>query len=368
MKKDKSIETLRGLAIILVVLGHVIGSDSTGGMKVEDDSAFRWLYFSLEYIRMPLFSVISGWVYARKPVHAGSEPAFIKGKLRRLMLPMLVLSTLLFLSRMVVPNTSTSPELDQIGKNLVFPYDVYWYLFSLFLLFLLVAAIDTTPFLKRLRGWATALAAAIAMFFVSGYFFNDIPNFFGFKGALYLAPYFFLGIGIYRFRDQVLNRSVITTALLLFIAGTIIQQLTWQQVLPMQSRYSLLALLVGLSSVVLLFRLGVKNEALVWIGNHAYAIFLFHVFFSGGTRIIMQKIGIYNQWIILPVSLVTAIFVSILAATILSKFNWLRLCFLGLKPVKKEPETLDNRGMDGEKQERKHDRDPDPYSLVSSAK
>ena len=53
-KKDPHIETLRGLAIILVVFGHIIGYDKTGGMRVADDSKYRYLYFSLEYIRMPI--------------------------------------------------------------------------------------------------------------------------------------------------------------------------------------------------------------------------------------------------------------------------------------------------------------------------
>jgi hypothetical protein len=38
IEKDLFVETLRGLAITLVVIGHVIGSASDGGMQVSDDS------------------------------------------------------------------------------------------------------------------------------------------------------------------------------------------------------------------------------------------------------------------------------------------------------------------------------------------
>lgn len=34
-KKNLSIETLRGIAILLVVIGHVIGSTPDGGMKID---------------------------------------------------------------------------------------------------------------------------------------------------------------------------------------------------------------------------------------------------------------------------------------------------------------------------------------------
>lgn len=52
-QKNLSVETLRGIAIILVVMGHVIGSKSSGGMRVGDDSIYRYLYCLLENIRMP---------------------------------------------------------------------------------------------------------------------------------------------------------------------------------------------------------------------------------------------------------------------------------------------------------------------------
>lgn len=35
-RKFENIETLRGLIIILVVLGHVIGVDGDGGMRVSE--------------------------------------------------------------------------------------------------------------------------------------------------------------------------------------------------------------------------------------------------------------------------------------------------------------------------------------------
>ena len=79
--KDPNIETLRGLAILLVVAGHVIGIDATGGMKVADDSLWRYLYASLQYVRMPLFTAISGWVYALHPVAAHEAGTFMFKKI-----------------------------------------------------------------------------------------------------------------------------------------------------------------------------------------------------------------------------------------------------------------------------------------------
>src|SRR5690606_21017037 len=140
----------------------------TGGMRVADDSFLRYLYYSLEYIRLPLFAVIYGWVYANKPIaHIDDRPKFLKGKLRRLLIPMFAMGTLLFLFRMVIPGTNTTPELARLPRNLLFPYDVYWYLFSLFLIFVAIGLLDTQRAFRKIEGWLTALICSFAFLFIS---------------------------------------------------------------------------------------------------------------------------------------------------------------------------------------------------------
>jgi peptidoglycan/LPS O-acetylase OafA/YrhL len=330
-KKDASVETLRGLAIILVVLGHMIGIDSHGGMRVSDDSVFRYLYYTLEYIRLPLFTVISGWVYANKPVNTGDQPKFLRGKFRRLLVPMFVISTLLFLFRMIIPGTNTTPEINDLPKNLLFPYDVYWYLFSLFIIFVTVTLLDTRPFFRKPQGWFVTLCCAFVFLFISENFLDPIPNFFSFKGAAYLFPFFLVGIGIYRYRALLLNDKMTFTILLVFVITFVIQQLVWFGYFPMQERYSVLGMTVGISGVLLLFRLGIKNSFLIWIGAYAYGIFLFHVFFTGGSRIILLRLGVESQVTILILGVLAAIFFSILAEEIIKRFQVLRFYLLGLK-------------------------------------
>ncbi|MGC1240477.1 MAG: acyltransferase [Chryseosolibacter sp.] len=330
-KKNANVETLRGLAIILVVLGHMIGYTSTGGMRVSDDSVFRYLYYSLEYVRLPLFTVISGWVYANKPVLATNQVRFIKGKLRRLIIPMFVISTLLFLFRMVIPGTNTTPELHNLPRNLIFPYDVYWYLFSLFIIFVTITILDTKPFFHKLEGWFITLVGAFVFLFISENLLDPVPNFFSFKGAAYLFPFFLAGIGIYRYKDFLLNDKMTVLTLLVFIASVTVQQMVWFGYFPVQEKHSILGMTVGISGVLLLFRLKLKNQLLIWIGAYAYGIFLFHVFFTGGIRIVLLRLGLENQVVILVLGVLGAIFFSILAEMIVKRSTVLRFLFLGLK-------------------------------------
>ncbi len=353
-RKNTHVETLRGVAIILVVLGHMIGYTSTGGMRVSDDSFLRYLYYSLEYVRLPLFTVISGWVYANKPiVHKEGRGKFLKGKLRRLLIPMFVISTILFLFRMVIPGTNTTPDLSQLPRNLVLPYDIYWYLFSLFIIFLLISAFDTQPSFKKPGVWLFTLACSFGFLFISENLLDPVRNLFSFKGAAYLLPFFLIGIGIYRYSDTLLSGRISVVALAIFLVSTILQQMAWFGYFPEQERHSLLGMTVGITAALLLFRLKFSNRLLVYIGGHAYGIFLFHVFFTGGTRIVLERLGLTSQALILILGVIAAIGFSIALEILIKKSAFLRFYLLGLgenKPGRRLPDTTQATSRESNRQ------------------
>src|SRR5678815_1036900 len=61
---SRHIQSLRGLACLLLVALHVIGGEATIGMQVDDDSVYRLFGKLMFHIRMPLFAFLSGYVYA----------------------------------------------------------------------------------------------------------------------------------------------------------------------------------------------------------------------------------------------------------------------------------------------------------------
>ena len=62
--KNLKIDTLRGLASVLLVTYHVIGTGSDSGLRIPDGEPVQLFNDSLMYLRMPLFSFLSGFVYA----------------------------------------------------------------------------------------------------------------------------------------------------------------------------------------------------------------------------------------------------------------------------------------------------------------
>lgn len=308
-------------------------------MKVDDDSSFRYLYFSLKYIRLPLFTVISGWVYANKPLMPYQKLHFLKGKIRRLVIPMLVLSSLLFFFRWLIPGTNFKTQLSEYPSIFLYPYDVYWYLYSLFIIFLAISFLDGIKQFQNFKGWLATLLIALLLFYISADLMESIPNYFGFKGAIYLFPFFLLGIATFRFKDILFQFKALYLYLIVFAILITLQQLSWFGLYPMFSRFNMQAVAIGFSGVLLLLSIKVKSSFLIKIGGFAYGIFLFHLFFAAAFRIALTRAGIQNLLTVFVLTTIFSIGFSILIEKILRKSSTLQLIFLGLSSAKNKSET-----------------------------
>ena len=330
-QKDQSVETLRGAAIILVVIGHVIGSGPEGGMRVADDSFMRHFYYTFEYLRMPLFTVISGWVYALHPADFSQLKSFIIKKVCRILLPMIFVGTAYFLLQYFTPGTNMKGKLSEIWQILVFPYSLFWYLPALFIVFIIVALIDALEKLNTFTNWLVIVGITLLLLIFRGsYIPLNAPNYFCYQGAIYLLPFFLIGVGIKRFNRFFIDNTFTAILLCILLISLTVQQLAWYGIIQYNlSKGSGVGLLIGLAGTMLLFRLKWRVKWLIWFGSYAYTIFLFHSFGTAGGRIITNKIGIHATPVIFILSLICGLFVPVLAELILDKNGVARMVFLG---------------------------------------
>ncbi len=336
------------MAIILVVMGHVIGSASDGGMKVADDSGWRHLYFTFEYLRMPLFTVISGWVYALRPVTPEKIKSFTTKKVRRILFPMAFVGTAYFLLQYIVPGTNKTGNLAEIWKIYVFPYTLYWYLPSLFLVFVLTGLLDAYQRIHTFWQWLGWTLIGFALLLLRDVVIPEAsPNYFSYKGGIYLLPFFLIGVGIQRFKTFFDNVWLNRLLALIFFSGLILQQLGWYEVIQYNlDKQSGMGLLIGITGTILLFRLKWKIDWLIYFGSFAYSIYLFHSFGTAGGRIIFKWIGITHDLPVFLFSMALGMLAPIVAEKILDRFGWTRTLFLGRRYVaaeKKAPAPLTRR-------------------------
>jgi glucan biosynthesis protein C len=65
-----NINTVRGLACLLIVALHVVGDAASNGLHLPMTSAWHYVMQSIEFLRIPLFTALSGYLYAGRRVTA----------------------------------------------------------------------------------------------------------------------------------------------------------------------------------------------------------------------------------------------------------------------------------------------------------
>jgi surface polysaccharide O-acyltransferase-like enzyme len=295
-EKDLRIETIRGLALLLMVAGHVIGDVATAGMAVADDSFLRYLYNSLVYVRMPLFTAISGYVYALRPITSDMALSrFFQGKARRIVLPLIVVSTLFFFSQMIAPGANAQPDLADFFSIYFFGYAHFWFLQAIFCIFIVVALLDKVGALDTPGKAMAVIALAIAASF--GH--DMLTRVFSFHRAVELLPFFLLGLSVYRFWSSFTTRTLqICIALILAVSVAMDQAYLWGQTNLSSSEIAVVGTALGLSAIYLLITHRFFFAPFAWLGRYAFEIYLLHVFGTAGTRILLSKINIDNDWIV----------------------------------------------------------------------
>ncbi len=326
--KDLSIETLRGVAIILMVMGHVISARPEGGLQVSDDSWWRYFYLTFSPMRMPLFTVISGYVYAMRPVQWESSKVFLTGKARRLLLPMASVATVQYLFTVFSPGVTNPQPVTGIWRIYFFGFDQFWFLQSIALVFVTVYAMEILGMLEKRRGWVTCMAIGSLIFL----FGPTETKFFSIDGWCKLLVFFILGLGLYRF--DVLSKGrgpFIAAAALLAIAATLHQLYLFDKLDP-GSALPWIVLGCGLGATFLLVRLRFTYKPIAWLGGYAFTIYLLHAFGVTGARILSKNIlGITNTEALFIICLTLGLALPVLGHLVLERHKITRRVFLGLR-------------------------------------
>jgi len=315
------IETLRGLACLLLVAYHVVGADASLGLQVADGPV-RWLNDGMAYLRMPLFTFLSGLVYGLRPF-GGDSWSFLSGKMRRLLVPMLVVGTLFAVLQAVTPGTNSSAGSWYLWH--VQPIAHFWFVESLFWVFVLVWALERWSWLHTAPGFAVVFALVCGLYLsVRGW------HWFGIEGAIYLLPYFLAGLAATRFSLHVALAKPWVKAVLLVCA---VVAVVWMG-MPVSNpdRRTVWMLLSGLSLCWLCLSLGLTSRHLAAIGRHSYAIYLFHVFFTAATRLALDRLQIDAM----PVDLLAGVLLGLVGPMVVehlaSRFKWTAVLLLGKSP------------------------------------
>lgn len=331
-QQDRSIQTLRGIAVLLLVAFHVIGDNQNSGLHVGPESAFNYFDLGLADIRMPLFTLISGYAYAMVPVAQWRNyPQLIKGKSRRLLLPLITVGTVLYVVKCNVPGLNGGYDDLAFWRVFVFRFEYLWFLQSIFIVFVVVGILDGARLLaSRTRWWIVTASTAVVFVVVAVPTGVDV---FTVSGALRLLPFFLLGYGMRLHALFDLRGGPAVAATVVAFAGFYaIRVLTiFGTYRPDQYVNKAISVGVGATGLVLIYsaRNLLNTRLLAWIGGYSFGIYLLHVFATAGSRIFLQHVGVYRVSELFIVGLVLGIGAPIVFQLIFGKVWFIKTFVLG---------------------------------------
>lgn len=334
--REPHIEALRGLACVLLACVHVVG-DPDEGLKLPPGNFLNENVWAFQPLRMPLFAFISGLVfdaYVRSFEDLGRK---LRGKAQRLLLPLLTVGTLFFVIRAELRGL----PLSDVWTVYFTAYEQFWYLPATFAL--MTVGLVAAFILSTLSASVLLLVAGCGLYLID---WQLDPDWFSITKAFYLAPFFFLGqlLRLTRFQEAVhsgqpARRLVLASLAVVIVVLVILRHAHVELSLLTFGNQGLGMLLLSLALCTFALTLRWNIAWLARIGPYSYAIFLFHLFFTGGSRVFMQRaIGVADPYVLFVVGMVAGLIGPIVVQRALLARPWLAWAFLGQHLRRERPE------------------------------
>lgn len=337
------IDTLRGLALVAVVWHHaVIWLGDAIVLMGQSQTVFHVIVESiattLEPLRMPLFTILSGWVYALKPASLDVARPFVTGKVRRILIPLFFLSTVQYFQaywlRDEIPvlryQGGIPIEPEGFWMFWFFHFGHLWFLQALFSLFMVMLIIDGLGWMRSIRSWLFWLALMVLLPYLwSG------RTFWSLNKMIPLAVFFFFGVGLYRFRDYLFRPEWRPWAWLIFLLAMMVHALResgWVDLNHREVRPFLV--LAGTVGAYCLLNLRLKASWLARLGVYSYAVYLYHGLAFETHQWFDDLVlgGIPGRVVWFALLLVAGLGIPILIDRIFAQVRWVRTPVLGRSP------------------------------------
>ena len=330
------VESIRGMACLMLVSFHVVGSAEDEGLGLNYLHPLRIFNDGLDNSRMAIFAFISGFVLSAMILSSDKLQSSILSKARRLLIPMAAVSALHYVLR------SLAGEEQQPFLSIFFvQYAHFWFLQAMFVL---TTALLILSFL--LKGQSDKAALILLVVLTPAFILLERwnPNVLAMYQGLYLAPFFYSGhlfaAFLRRRREAELGDLPrwVTVAAGVFLAGMLTFNLLYiLDIVTIARPWSNVhRLIVGLASALFLFLLKPNAKFLVLVGSYTYVIYLFHVIFTAGSRTVLFKLlpNVDPTWFFVPCMLI-GLTGPILVQHLAIKNSVTALLFLGIDKSKK---------------------------------
>ena len=303
-KRLKYIDIARGIAMFTIVLGHAITSSSGHAYSI-----YRILYF----INVPIFFVLSGYVFRIK--EGESFFKFLKDKFFRIMLPyffwaLIFLIPYFALGNDVADQLSRKSSFDiwtQIGNvfygngadNALKQNSPLWFLPALFTTEVLFYYVVYCA--KKRRTEIIVFIATLLVGFLCTFFTNNFYLPWGLNSALTIGCFFYFGYLIKEWavfdRLKTKRNSISLFVICIILCGFVIyfngpESVGWQGYRYQNYFLTILAGLTSALAIILISKWINKNRVIECIGKNTMSILIFHKIII---VIAQTKLGVFSK-------------------------------------------------------------------------
>ena len=315
-KRVAWIDSAKGIAIILVVIGHVVGG-YTGRYEIPKYQAFIdysvWLIYTFH---MPLFFVLCGYVYsltAKRTTSLSECKSLLRKKAVNLMIPYYVFSILDILIKLPLQGRiSTVFSWKDIILLPVRTVAQYWFLYTLFLCFILTAFLELyckrlTPILCAAVGMWAAAWLVNNMMSDSVLYWLQLPIH---LGQSYL--YFCFGVLLCRARYKFNSRWAFVNCMVFLL----LQWVTYFGNIDFGMGLAPMRVCLAVTAIITVLYVAdtEKIKSVRWlryVGMNTMSIYVVHPVLCAGIRILLYKAGITNFMLHLLLGIVLSVVIPL---------------------------------------------------------
>jgi fucose 4-O-acetylase-like acetyltransferase len=308
---------MRGIGILFVVVVHVLGVDAVHGVRklfAMDRTDLRLVSDVIHSFNMAVMLMGSGVAVAAFGRADNSLGQFLRKKLNKLLVPMLVWAPVLFLTQELLRNKPQGLEgwllmLRQLPGTWFPPYSIFWFVHAL-IGCTLMAWLYRKYAEPRIGRWSGAVYVGLSVVLYQGVTVWAARTHSGVAEyldlILYWNRFFGLGLAVYPWLAPVsrwLSRQGVSVQLLVPVAFFAVITLVYA-VLPTE-KYEVARTINGPLGFCMLFSLvsflrqrsleggALWKEAwsrLLFTGSISMSLYLFHLYFVVGTRVALTRL------------------------------------------------------------------------------
>ena len=330
-KRIAYIDALKGFAILCVVMGHV----ADGNLTANTQPDYRWFFYTVFNViyafHMPLFMMISGYVFRSAYGKSGTvDFGRVKKQIYNLVIVYIFFSIVFVILKLILSGyTSDVINIKDVLMIPIIPISPFWYLYLLMFFYLFFS----WKKLDSMNCFIVLLILAV-LSIVSGLF---TTRYFEISRMLYYALFFYVGILYKTKKCKIIGNRLLTSVL--FIASIVLFVFFWNSENDVNKTINKTFLVnviaaLGISLTIWYLFENIKflskNRFLQFLGKHSLEIYVIHCIFTAGFRVILPKIGIDNVYIGFVLNTVFSTAIPLLFSVICKKLNIHGLFF---KPV-----------------------------------